>query len=309
MKTITLSIICAVCFFFISCHNEPGIIDHKISKSGLEILESDYTGINFSNTLKDDPLTDKNIVSFEYYFNGAGVGVADFNNDGLQDIFFAGNEVPNELYINKGSLKFGKLDKESGINTNKVWSAGVSIVDINNDNYKDIYVCQQGPHDKNNRQNLFYINNKDLTFTESSKVMGLNDHNYSTQAAFFDYDKDGDLDCYVMNEANPDFEISVEDASGKLFENTGNLKFVDVTKKAGVLNYGYGLGLNISDFNGDNYPDIYVANDYNIPDFLYINQKNGTFRESIKEYTRQISYFGMGCDVADINNDGLVDIG
>ena len=326
MKTITYNLLCVVCFFLVSCQNDPARKDptqrdRSGDISGLELLDSQHTGIDFINTLQDDPLSDKNVLSYQHYFNGAGVGIADFNRDGLQDIFFAGNEVPNELYINKGDLKFEKLGPGSGINKNKVWSSGVSIVDINNDSYPDIYVCQQGPYTEKDRKNLFYINNKDLTFTESAGVMGLDDPNYSTQAAFFDYDKDGDLDCYVMNESKyvgvilaavyEDLkkEGSMEAASGKLFENTGNLKFIDVTKKAGVLNYGYGLGLSITDINGDNWPDIYVANDYTVPDFMYINQQDGTFKESIKEYTRQISYFGMGCDVADINNDGYVDIG
>ena len=184
----------------------------------------------------------------------------------------------------------------------------MSVVDINGDGYPDIYVCQQGPYAPEQRKNLFYINNGDLTFTESAAEMGLDDENYSTQAAFFDYDKDGDLDCYVMNESKyvgvvlaTVFEDLKEEknmraASGKLFENQGNLKFKDVTKSAGMMKYGYGLGLAISDFNGDNWLDVYVANDYTVPDFMYINQKDGTFKESVAEYTKQTSYFGMGCD-------------
>lgn len=294
----------------------------KAVNSGFSIVDSQVSGIDFSNILKDDPQSDKNVLSYQLYFNGAGVGVGDFNNDGLQDIFFAGNEVPNALYLNKGDFKFEKLGEASGINKNKVWAAGVSIVDINMDGYDDIYVCQQGPYKPENRKNLFYINNGDLTFTESAEAMGLADPNISTQAAFFDYDKDGDLDCYILNESKyvgvildkvfKDLEKSVANqraASGRMLENTGNLKFKDVTKEAGMLAYGYGLGLSISDLNGDNWPDVYVANDYTVPDYMYINQKDGTFKESVKEYTKQTSYFAMGCDVADINNDGLVDIG
>lgn len=293
----------------------------QLSNQGFEIIGSSKTGITFQNKLSDDPLSSKNVLSYRHYFNGAGVGVADFNNDGLQDIFFAGNEAENELYINKGDFKFEKLGVESGINKNKVWACGVSIIDINSDGYKDIYVCQQGPYSPNERKNLFYINNGDLTFTESASEMGLDDSNYSTQAVFLDYDKDGDLDCYVMNESKYAGVIlktvyeelknegNLRKASGKLFRNNGNLKFTDVTKESGVLNYGYGLGIGVSDFNNDNWPDIYVANDYTVPDFMYINQKDGTFKESVKDYTRQLSYFGMGCDIADINNDGLVDIG
>ena len=290
-------------------------------KSGFSAVDPQVSGLNFSNTLKDDPQSEKNVLSYQHYFNGAGVGIGDFNNDGLQDIFFTGNEVPNELYINKGDFKFEKLGPESGINKNKVWASGVSVIDINMDGLDDIYVCQQGPHKPNNRKNLFYINNGDLTFTESAEEMGLADTNTSTQAAFFDYDKDGDLDCYVLNESKyvgvildavfKDLkkEENMRAASGRLFQNQGNLKFKDVTKETGVLEYGYGLGLAISDFNGDNWPDIYVANDYTVPDYMYINQKDGTFKESVKEFTKQTSYFAMGCDVADINNDALVDIG
>ncbi len=289
--------------------------------SGFTIVGKNSSGIDFINALEDNPLSDKNVLSYQHYFNGAGVGVADFNLDGLQDIFLAGNEVNNEIYINKGDLKFEKLPESAGINKNKVWSSGVSIIDINSDGYPDVYVCQQGPYEASERKNCFYINNGDLTFSERAAEMGLDDSNYSTQAAFFDYDKDGDLDCYVMNESKyagvvlatvfkdlKDPKKMVE-ASGKMFENKGNLKFEDVTKKAGMLGYGYGLGLAVSDFNGDNWPDVYVANDYTVPDFMYINQKDGTFKEQVADFTRQTSYFAMGCDAADINNDALVDIG
>ncbi len=321
MKTIKIGLLSLLIFATVACSDQSDDLAHSDSISGLELVPEGKSGISFNNTLSDNPLSDKNVLSYQHYFNGAGVGVADFNQDGLQDIFFAGNEVPNELYINKGDWKFEKLGPEAGINKNKVWSAGVSIVDINNDSYPDIYVSQQGPYEESQRRNLFYINNKNLSFTESAAAMGLDDGNYSTQAAFFDYDKDGDLDCYVMNESKyagvilRSIYIDLEKkenmiaASGKLFENLGNLTFKDVTEKAGVLNYGYGLGLSIADINGDNWPDIYVANDYTVPDFMYINQKDGSFKESIKEFTKQISYFGMGCDIADINNDGLVDIG
>ena len=330
MSQIRISIGLVILLCLYSCDTEMASHGNKSANnkssitgnpSGFDIVTSTSSGIDFINALEDNPLSEKNILSYPHYFNGAGVGIGDFDNDGLEDIFFAGNEVPNQIYMNKGNMKFEKLGPEAGINKNKVWCSGVSIVDINMDGYKDIYVCQQGPYLPAERKNLFYINNGDLTFTESAEAMGLANTNYSTQAAFFDYDKDGDLDVYVMDESKYAQVIlksiyedlkkpgKMEAASGRLYENTGNLKFKDVTKEAGCLKYGYGLGLAISDFNDDNWPDILVVNDYTVPDFLYINQKNGTFKESIKEYTRQISYFGMGCDVADINNDGLVDIG
>ncbi len=316
LKFLSVVLIC-IC---ISCSQEESS-KRDVETPGFEIVKSAHSNIDFVNKLSDDPLAPRNILSNEYYYNGAGVAVADFNNDGLEDIFLAGNEVKNEIYINKGDFVFEKLPDNSGINENKVWASGVSIIDINNDGYEDVYVCQHGPYSRSDRKNLFYINNGNLTFTERAAEMGLDDPNYSTQAVFLDYDKDGDLDCYVLNESQYaqvilktvyeqlKEEKNMRIASGKLFENLGNLKFKDVTKEAGVLNYGYGLGVSVSDLNNDSWPDIYVANDYAVPDFLYINQKDGTFKEEIKSYTKQISYFSMGCDIADINNDALPDIG
>jgi len=307
-------------FLICSCQSETRVDQSKKDNYGFSSITKNQSGIDFNNALIDDPTGDRNCLSYQHYFNGAGVGVGDFNNDNLPDIFFAGNEVANAIYINKGELKFEKLKDDESFNKGKFWASGVSIIDINNDGFDDVYVCQQGPHDEKERRNLFYINNGDLTFTERAKEMGLDDPNLSTQATFFDYDKDGDLDCYVLNESKYVYTVlkvvyeDLEDeenmraASGRLFENIGNLTFKDVTKEAGVLKYGYGLGVNITDFNNDNWPDLYVANDYTVPDFMFINQKDGTFKESVKDYTRQISYFAMGCDAADINNDGLVDL-
>jgi len=159
-------------FSFASCNQSNSSDSSASHEAGFEIVDSGNSGIDFINALEDDPLSDKNVLSYPHYFNGAGVGVGDFNNDGLQDIFFAGNEVPNAIYINKGEMKFEKLGTEAGINTNKVWASGVSIVDINADGYDDIYVCQQGPYEEDQRKNLFFINNGDLTFTESAAEMG-----------------------------------------------------------------------------------------------------------------------------------------
>lgn len=300
-----------------SCEKESEIIPGI----GFKLLSPENSGINFINALEDNPLSDRNILSYDYYFNGAGLAIVDINNDGFQDIFFAGNEVDNRLYLNKGELKFEDITEHAGINENKNWASGVTIVDINGDGFKDIYVCQNGPYkDPNLRRNLLYVNNQDLTFSEKAKEYGLDDGNLSTQAVFFDYDKDGDLDCYVMNESKytnvihkamyDDIKIkkNLLAASGHLYKRNENGKYNQVTEKAGMLKLGFGLGLSVSDFNNDNWPDVYVANDYSIPDYLYINQKDGTFKESIKEYTKQISFFGMGCDAADFNNDGLIDL-
>ena len=284
------------------------------------LLSNEETGIDFVNQLNDDPTGDRNVLSFQHYYNGSGVAIGDFNNDNLPDIFFSGNEVSNRLYINKGNLKFEDVSEKANINQNKQWASGVTVADVNGDGFLDIYVCQYGPSPKaSERENCLYINNGDLTFTEKAKEYGLNDGNGSTQAVFFDYDKDGDLDCYVMNESKyagvflasvfKDLKIkeNMEAASGNMFRND-NGRFVKVTEQAGMLAYGYGLGLTVSDINADGWLDVYVANDYSTPDFMYINNGDGTFKESTKEMTKQISFYGMGADIADINNDGLVDI-
>ena len=295
--------------------------DESADKAPLfSLLSSKETGIDFINELHEDPMSDKNILSFGHLFNGAGVAIGDINNDGLKDVFFSGNDVPNKLYLNKGSLKFEDISDKAGINVNKVWSSGVTMADVNNDGWLDIYVCQFGPNKPENRQNLMYINNGDLTFTEKAKEMGINDSNESSHAAFFDYDNDGDLDLYVLNESKYIMMVyqtvfedlknkkNLEAASGNMFRNDGG-KFTRVTEEAGMLRYGFGLGLAVSDINEDGWLDVYVANDYSVPDFMYINNGDGTFTDEIKERTKQITFFGMGCDIADINNDGHVDIG
>jgi len=277
-------------------------------------LSSKQTGIDFRNDLTEDIFSRWNVLSFEYYYNGGGVGLGDINNDGLLDIFFTGNTTGNKLYLNKGDFKFEDITTSAGI-THPGWANGVSMTDINNDGFTDIYVSQGGPDlDPTKRQNLLYINQKNNTFKEMAAAYGLNDSNLSTQAVFFDMDKDGDKDCYVMNESSY-FRIPIpqvlEDiknpeklkmASGKMFRNDRG-KFTNISEQAGIVRYGYGLGLGLSDFNNDRYPDIYVANDYSVPDMMWINQKNGSFKDEINERTKQLSWFSMGTDIADINND------
>ncbi len=287
------------------------------------LLSADETGVHFVNQLNDDPAGDRNILSFPHYYNGAGVTVGDVNNDGLPDIFFAANEGPNRLYLNKGNLQFEDITESSGVNPpNKYWSTGAVMVDINQDGWLDIYICQGGYAilpDEKHRQNLLLINNQDGTFTERAAEYGIHDSNESVSAAFFDYDKDGDLDLYVLNESKYAMVLletvyqdlkdkrNLEAASGNLYRNDGG-RFTRVTGQAGVLRYGYGLGLVVSDLDGDGWTDIYVANDYSVPDFMFINNGDGTFTDRIKEKTRQVPFFGMGCDIADFNNDGLLDI-
>ncbi len=303
-----------------SCNSD----DNSAIKSdfpGFELLSSDKTGIGFTNKLDDDPLGTNNVLSFPHYYNGAGVGIADFNNDGLSDIFFSGNEVENRIYKNLGDMKFEDKTSNSGINKNKIWASGVSIIDINNDGLQDVYIAQCGPtEDPEKMRNLFYINKGNFIFEESAKELGLDDPNIGTQAVFFDMDKDGDLDVYLLNEskyvnialAYVFEELKIKEnmiaSSGKMYRND-NGKFTDITEQAGMLEQSFGLGVLVSDFNNDTYPDVFVANDYSVPDRMYINQQNGTFKDMIKEYTDHISFYSMGCDLADINNDGLQDMG
>ena len=293
--------------------------DKTITKV-FEKISNEQSGINFSNTLKENVGSLDNLFNFDYFYNGAGVGVEDLNNDGLLDIFFCGNQVENKLFLNKGDLQFEDISKSAGINKGKHWSNGITFVDINNDGYKDIYVSQGGPNPRDKRKNLLYINNHDLTFSEKAQEYGLADQGITTQSTFFDFDNDGDLDCIVMNE-NELYGVDpinlykmVDQNSESKYFNSSHLyrndhgKFKDITKAAGLERPIFGLGLCVSDINQDGWLDIYIASDYYIPDALFINNQNATFSDQIKKYTQHSSYFGMGIDIADINNDNLQDI-
>ena len=284
-----------------------------------EKLTSEYTGVNFSNNITPKLESSENLFDYDYFYNGSGVGIADINNDGLKDIIFTANQQENKLYLNKGNLKFEDITESSNINHNKGWSSGVTFADINNDGWLDIYISQGGPNKANNRKNLLLINNRDLTFSDMATEYGLDDEGISTQSAFFDFDKDGDLDCVVMNENefygyDPiSFFEKYRDKS-VLMANSSHLyeqidgKFTNITEKAGLLSPTFGLGLCISDINNDSWPDIYIANDYYVKDAMYINNQDGTFSNKIKESTKQISFYGMGVDIEDINGDNLSDI-
>ena len=285
-----------------------------------EQISANASGIHFANTLQEDVSTKENLLDFDFFYNGAGVGIADLNNDGLDDVFFCGNQAENKLYLNKGDLQFEDISEKAGINVNKKWANGVTFADVNADGWLDIYVSQGGPFDANEKMNLLFINQQDSTFIESAEAYGLNDNGISTQSVFFDYDKDGDLDCMVMNE-NLLFGIDpfnfykmigvnralFWNSCSHLYQNNGG-KFADVTEAAGLLQPSFGLGLVASDINDDGWIDLYVANDYYLPDALYINRKDGTFSDDIKRKTKQVSFYGMGADIADLNNDGLQDI-
>ena len=316
--------LCLSCFLVLfNCDTESSTSQSGMASVQFTQITSSYSGIDFNNSLIDNPLDPlKNVMDYPNYFNGAGTAIADFDNDGLSDIVFVGNEVANKIYRNLGDFKFEDKTKEANINTINGWRNGISIVDINNDGFQDIYMCQSGSFKlaPSERPNLLYINNGDFTFTEQAAKYGLDSRNLSHQASFFDYDLDGDLDCFLLNTSiyvrvqlgkvfqhlDAD-EKNVAAASCQLLENQ-NGKFVDVTKQAGMLRYGFGLGLVVNDINDDGYPDVYVANDYSVPDFIYINNQDGTFSNKTKEMTNQLSFYAMGADIADINNDGFKDI-
>ena len=280
-----------------------------------QLMGEDYTNISFVNKLSSD--FDNNILEYDYFYNGSGVGAADFNNDGLTDLFFASNQSFGKLYLNKGNLKFEDITNQSGIVT-KGWGTGVSLVDINQDGWVDIYLCNAG---LKHLPNQFFINqgkqaNGQIKFVEMAKQYGVDYSGFSTQAAFFDYDRDGDLDMYLLNhfheKINPNYpRKKVLDGSApsndKLFRNEGKC-FTEVSKQAGIKSEGYGLGISIADLNQDGWQDIYVSNDFAFDDLSYINNKDGTFTENAKLFLKHTSRFSMGCDIADFNNDLLPDI-
>ena len=282
------------------------------------LLSAGRTGIKFKNIIKDSETL--NVLNYAYWYNGGGVSVGDVNNDGLPDIYFTGNLVNSRLYLNKGNLKFKEIGEKAGVLAGGLWNTGTCMADVNGDGYLDIYVCRSAAKDPEKRKNLLFINNGDLTFTEKAKAFGLDDPSYSTHSAFFDYDRDGDLDAYILNHSLDEY-ASFNDQlntlkktenkafADKLLRNDGG-KFVDVSKEAGLINnvLGFGLGLAVLDVNGDHWPDMYISNDYNEEDYLYVNQRDGTFKESIRESMGHVSLSSMGNESGDFNNDLRPDI-
>jgi enediyne biosynthesis protein E4 len=285
-----------------------------------ELMPADKTGVEFVNDIQE---TDTfNILTYEYIYNGGGVGIADFNNDGSRDIFFAGNLVSNKLYLNKGNFAFTDVSETAGINIANRWNSGVTIVDINNDGWLDLYITATMRADSADRRNMLFVN-KGInaegipTFSEEAGSYGIADTGYSVMAAFFDYDRDDDLDLYIltnqrMNNVPTNYRPKIVDGSAlnndRFYRNNGDGTFTNNTKEAGILIEGFGLGLAVSDFNKDGWPDLYVSNDYLSNDIMYINNGNGTFTNRIGEYVGHQSQFSMGNDVADINNDAQPDI-
>ncbi|MBI0401813.1 VCBS repeat-containing protein [Cyclobacterium marinum] len=292
-----------------------GVYFNSISQ-GFEKLPGRKTGVKFQNKLIEDQHT--NILTYEYFYNGGGVAIGDINNDGLDDLFFTGNMTPNALYLNQGDFKFKNIGKASGVQGKNAWSTGATMVDINGDGYLDIYVCYSGKGNEASRKNELFINQQDNTFIDEAEKYGLADPANSIQAAFFDFDLDGDLDMYLLNHNTQvineiDFDAKRKDrnplAGDKLFRNDGGV-FTDISESAGIMgnSMGFGLGIAVADINEDGFPDLHVSNDYIEPDYLYINNGDGTFSESLTEKLQHISYFSMGSDISDVNNDGLVDI-
>jgi len=296
-------------FFFSNCSVEK-------EETLFQLLDAEEIGIDFSNDLSNsDSLI---AVSFEYLFNGSGVGIGDFNNDGLSDIFFTANMKSSKLYLNEGDMKFKDITASSKIETKGKWASGATVVDINQDGWMDIYVCVGGlSTEKEKRSNLLFINQKNNTFLEESKAYGLDDSGYSINSAFFDYDNDGDLDLYLLTtELDPynwtNFKprrINGEAPNNdRLYRNNGDNTFTNVSNEAGILIGGYGLGLALCDLNKDGNTDLYIANDFLSNDIIYINNGDGTFTDKIDDYISHTSRNGMGIDMQDINNDGHTDI-
>jgi enediyne biosynthesis protein E4 len=323
MKRLVEIVLVLLLFLFANSCNQK-------STSLFEVLNSTQTGIDFKNELKPTP--EFNLFSYMYYYNGAGVGAGDFNNDGLVDLIFAANQSQNKLYLNKGNLKFTDVTVQAAIPVDSAWSTGVSVIDINNDGLLDIYVCRVGNYKilKGTNQLLVCkgINKDGIPFyKDEAKEYGLDFSGFSTQAAFFDYDLDGDLDMFLLNHSvnhdgnyapRSNFINTYDSLAGqKFYRNDVVAKngkqqtiFTDITKQVGIngSKIGYGLGVVVSDINMDGWPDFYVGNDFHENDYLYINQKNGIFKDESTEQLMHTSQFSMGVDAADVTNDGLPEI-
>ncbi|MCW9707949.1 VCBS repeat-containing protein [Fodinibius salsisoli] len=290
---------------------EPATLFEKVS--------ADETSIHFSNDISYDK--EFNVLNYSYIYNGGGVAAGDINNDGLPDLYFTGNMVSSRLYLNKGNFEFEDITESSGTGTSH-WAGGVSMVDINQDGYLDIYVSVSGPEQTTGKEraNRLFINNGDSTFTESARAYGLADTSYTSHTAFLDYDKDGDLDAFLMNNFTGSFSLDskkgvrpeVNDGSSpsvdRLYRNNGDGTFTEVSRQAGILKEGYSLGIAVSDVNRDGWPDVFVSNDIQTDDLLYINNGDGTFTDRAAAFLKHTSYAGMGTDIADFNKDGWPDI-
>ena len=290
-----------------------------------ELLDPTYTGVNSINKIESSNVL--NVFKYRNFYNGGGVGLGDINNDGLLDIYITRNLEKNKLYLNKGNLQFEDITEKAAVGGKKPWSTGVVMVDINNDGFLDIYVCNAGIYSGDEQDNELFINNQDGTFTEQADKYNLADSGITTHAAFFDYDKDGDLDVYILNNSfipittlaynnkrvlrDEDWDVPpiLKGGGDRLLRNDDNY-FTDVSEEAGIFGslIGFGLGITLGDVNQDSFIDIYVSNDFYERDYLYINQGDGTFKEDIQNQLNHISNSSMGADMADIDNDGYAEI-
>ncbi|MDC1517623.1 VCBS repeat-containing protein, partial [Cyclobacteriaceae bacterium] len=282
-----------------------------------KIVPANVSGIDFSNDLIFDQ--EFNIFRYRNFYNGGGVAIADFNNDSLSDIYLISNMSSNRLYKNNGNLNFTDITKTAGVAGTRAWSTGVSVVDIDGDGWLDIYVCNSGDIKGDNKQNELFINNRDGTFSENAAGFGLDDKGFSTHAAFFDYDQDGDVDMYLLNnsyQAIGSFNLMRNErpnrdqvGGDKLYRNEGN-HFTDVSEEANIYGslIGFGLGVTVGDVDRDGWLDIYVSNDFFERDYLYINNRNGTFKEVLEDRIKSTSAASMGADLADLNNDGYPEV-
>ena len=313
-----LSIILSI---FSSCSNLDTEASNESNSAaelvGFESISPDKSGIEFIN--KFDMNLMKSPLEYVNAYNGGGIAIADFNNDGLEDVYFTGNIVSNRFYLNKGDFKFEDITKKSGLECYGEWCTGVTVVDVNQDGYLDIYVSKSYHDDKEKRRNSLFINNKDLTFTDKAKEYGIDLASHTIQSAFLDADNDGDLDLYIGNTPKKRtgvkpgthekyFRNPLMEWSDRFFINNGNGKFIDKTKEAGFFNYGWMLGVSIADYNEDGYQDIFVAVDHSEPDLLMINNHDGTFTNQIDTKMKHISASSMGTDAFDLNNDTHIDI-
>ena len=291
-----------------------------VCQQDFQLLDTKKTGVTFTNTVTPILESKANLFDFDYFYNGSGVGVLDVNNDGLMDLYFAGNQVEDKLYLNKGDFRFEDISVAAFGDRKTNWSTGVSIVDVNNDGWKDIYVCQGGPYISEQRKNLLFVNQKNNTFLEEAELYGLADEGISSQAVFFDFDKDGDLDCFVMNESlaygldpisftrlNLEKKKDLRTSFSHFYVKDAGV-YTDKSTELGLNKPTFGLGIKLGDFNGDGWKDIYVANDYYVPDMMLINQEGKAFVDEINTRVDQMSFYGMGMDIADINNDGENDL-
>lgn len=302
--------------FLITCSSPELEKKYNNPNTLFSLLDPDDTGVSFANNLVEDEKNNHFIN--DLFVSGAGVAVGDINNDGLEDIVFTANQVRDRLYLNKGNFQFEDITINAGIDENVSWSTGVTMADVNNDGWLDIYICKNVQENEQKSGNHLYINNGDLTFTEKGREFGIADRGFSIQATFADFDKDGLLDCYIVNQPpstgqrdgntyNLDNKRNLK-YTDRLYWNKGDNYYEDVTTIAGLQNLGFGLSATVGDFNNDTWLDIYVTNDFDRPDHLYINQKDGRFKNNINESIKHISNFSMGSDVADYDNDGLLDI-